>query len=89
MIDELIDEIKQLQKQSKLLFEILQYWDNETMTFNIPEKHLNLHKFSKEIQKTLPKSPRHRINSLLNDTFGYSVSDNYVNWDELGKKVGD
>ncbi len=87
MINELISEIKELQKREKLLFAILEYWDKDTMTFNIPHKYSNLHRFAKHIQETMPKSPRHRINDLLEKTFDYSISDNYVNWDELGKKI--
>jgi hypothetical protein len=85
-----ISEIDYLKKKSKLLDEILDYYDKETMTFIIPDKWENSHRLlSDEKKRQIPKSPRHRINVLMGELLPYSEYEGHINWEERNKTVAD
>lgn len=86
----LFDEIEYLKKKSKLLDEILDYYDKETMTFIIPDKWKNSHRMlSDDNKRQIPKSPRHRINDLMVEFLPYSEYEAHINWNERNKTVAD
>ena len=68
-LEGLESEIRYLKNRSKLLDEILKFWNPKTLTFEIPLKWKNLNRLSKEQRTNISKSPRHvlleRMEELL------------------------
>lgn len=88
-INGLLEEINYLKKKAMLLDEILSYYDNETMTFDIPEKWKDLNRFSADTLKGIPKSPRHSVNKKISELLPYSEHAPYVNWDKVSETAAD
>jgi len=82
-ITSLLEEIDYLKKKAKLFDEIMNYYDKEEMTINIPSKWNN----ERLLPKTMSKSPRHHLNKKIEDNLPYSESDQYVNWEKNSEKL--
>jgi len=80
-IDNLINEISYLKKKAALLDAILNYYDKDEMSINIPAKYKNSHTLGG--MSKVPKSPRHSINKMIYTNLPYSEHDHLVNYDKL------
>ena len=81
-VNNFLDEIDYLKNRSMLLDKILEYWDQDKMTFDIPVKH-KLVKMTDDLKKKLPKSPRHQMNEYINSHLPTNESCEFVNHDKL------
>lgn len=70
-IGNLLEEISILQRRSKLLEEILIYYNADTMTFDVPQKYKRSRAMSEEMMKKLPESPRHALRDKIVELMEY------------------
>lgn len=86
-IDGLLEEINYLKNRSNLLKEILNYYDRETMAFDIPTKWKDGTRISDEAKKNCPKSPRHFLMKKMYECLDYEEQVGLINYEELGKTM--
>ena len=74
-LDGVLKEIQTLKKRSELLDEILNYYNEETMTFEIPNKwkHNTMKK-----NNSPAESPRHLIYNKINETLSEEEKSNVM-----------
>lgn len=80
-IEGLLNEIEYLKNKAKLLDSILNYYDRETMSIDIPAKYKNSRVLGG--MNKVPKSPRHVINKEIEKLLPYSEHEQYVNYEKL------
>ena len=78
-VDNFLAQIERLKQRSNLLEEIMSYYNNETMTFDIPEKWKNANRISPD--KLPAESPRHLLNNRIkeklttDELYGFQIYD--------------
>lgn len=86
-IDGLLEEIAYLRNRSRLLDEILKFYDRDKMTFVIPEKWKDIHHLLPDKRHQIPKTPRHSLMKKMNELLPYSDSESLVDWDKIGETL--